>query len=107
MGRLNANQPRELALTVSKNLASYADGGPELGVRFHLFLSFLQRSRHVNENRYRSVFMSIRDRSIRRSGLLVRTAVRRPSSCTKARRVLPNSLAQNEFPIALDQGRTW
>src|SRR5882757_1359763 len=38
MGCLNANQARELPLGVSKNLTSDADGGPELGVRFHLFL---------------------------------------------------------------------
>jgi hypothetical protein len=42
MGRLNANQTRELALGVSKSPASDADGGLELGVRFHLFFCFLK-----------------------------------------------------------------
>jgi hypothetical protein len=42
MGRLNANQTRELALSVSENPTSDADGGPEREVHFHLFFCFLE-----------------------------------------------------------------
>jgi hypothetical protein len=44
VGRLDANHTRELALGVSKSLASDADGVSELGVGFPTFVRFMSRA---------------------------------------------------------------
>jgi helix-turn-helix protein len=79
MGRLNANQTRELALGVSKNLASDADGSHELGVRFRsrqppetlivtigALVSFVPRWRMIDSGGgSRRVYTHTRTRSIK------------------------------------------